>query len=142
MDQPFDLASTFVELGPRGMARPVALSAAFWNRSVASGPEGRFVGVVAFDSSADLHADALERHPCADELLLVLEGALELFIAEPSGEHRVELGEGEAYLVSRGLWHRLAMLRPGRLLFVNSRHRMESRPLDPRRSNPNEEDLQ
>jgi mannose-6-phosphate isomerase-like protein (cupin superfamily) len=140
MDQAFDLASTFVKFGPNGETEPVAITPSFWGRSLSSGPGDRFLGVVAFDSAADLHADLLERHPGADELLLVLEGALVLVIEEPGGVRSVELGAGDAYLVPCGFWHRLEMRRSGRLLFVNSRHRMESRLRDPRGRNPKQED--
>lgn len=129
MDQPFDLATTIVKLGPRGTTEPLALTPSFWRNSRSTGPEDRFLGVIAFDCAAQLHEGVLERHPGGDELILVLEGALALVIEETSREHRVELREGEACVVPRGAWHRLAMLRPGRLLFLNSRHRMESRPL-------------
>ncbi len=129
MDRPFDLGSTFVRLGQEGTAELVALTPEFWGASCSSGPADRFVGIVAFGSSDDLHADSLERHPAADELLLVLEGAIALVIETPDHPRRVELAEGEACRVPRGLWHRLEVIRPGRLLFVNSRYRMESRPL-------------
>ena len=44
----------------------------------------------------------------------------------------VKLGGGSLsqrvqHVVPRGVWHRLVMRRPGRLLFINSRSGMQSR---------------
>ncbi len=93
-------------------------------------------------SSTFVHAGSFERHPAGDELLLLLEGALALVIEEPDEpdrERRIELATREACVVPRGLWHRLEMRRPSRLLFVAHRQGMESHSVRERR-NRNRED--
>jgi quercetin dioxygenase-like cupin family protein len=47
-----------------------------------------------------------ERHPGADELLYVLDGATELTLLAPGGPVRVSVPAGSAFVVPRGLWHR------------------------------------
>lgn len=53
------------------------------------------------------------------------DGAISVMV-EGAGEIRVDAGC--AAIVPRGAWHRLAVHEPGRLLFVNSRMQMQSRP--------------
>jgi quercetin dioxygenase-like cupin family protein len=52
-----------------------------------------------------------ERHPDADELLHVLEGATEVTLLAPEGTLRVSVTAGSVFVVPRGLWHR--QLAPG-----------------------------
>jgi mannose-6-phosphate isomerase-like protein (cupin superfamily) len=47
-----------------------------------------------------------ERHPDADELLYVLEGAVEITLLAEGGPAQVSVAAGSAFVVPRGLWHR------------------------------------
>jgi quercetin dioxygenase-like cupin family protein len=47
-----------------------------------------------------------ERHADADELLHVLEGAVEITVLAPDGAQRVKVAAGSIFVVPRGLWHR------------------------------------
>jgi mannose-6-phosphate isomerase-like protein (cupin superfamily) len=47
-----------------------------------------------------------ERHPDADELLHVLEGAVDLTVLIEDGPRSVTLTAGSVFVVPRGLWHR------------------------------------
>lgn len=67
-------------------------------------------------------------HPEADELLVVVSGAIDVLLEEDGAERVVPLTAGRAAIVPRGVWHRLVVCEPGRLLFVNSRTGMRSRP--------------
>lgn len=125
MTSPIDLATTFVHLKNGGDAEPVKLTPGFWR----SGKHtyDRLVGVFAFQSADDLHSSMQEMHPEADELLFLVSGAIDLIVEEPEGERSVSMRAGEAAIVQRGLWHRLVMREPGKLLFINSRTGIQSR---------------
>lgn len=68
-----------------------------------------------------------EMHPEADEVLFLVSGTIDLILDEPDGERIVSIHAGEAAIVPRGMWHRLVMREPGKLLFINSRTGMQSR---------------
>jgi mannose-6-phosphate isomerase-like protein (cupin superfamily) len=131
MDQ-FKLSNTFVHLRDGGDAERVELTPAFWSRS-SSGKKkhDRIVGVFEFKSASDLHSSMQEMHPEADEVIYLVSGAIDLILDEPDGERSVSLQAGEAAIVPRGVWHRLVMREPGKLLFVNSRTGMQGRKAAP-----------
>ena len=125
MPAAFDLSRTFIHLRDGGDAREIPLTRSFW-RATSDAAYDRVVGVVEFRSDSDLHADSQEVHPEADEVLVVLDGAVDLLLDEGEAERCVPLESGEAAIVGRGVWHRLLMRAPGRLLFINSRVGMRS----------------
>ena len=125
MTQPFNLASTFVHLKDGGDAEVVKLTPAFWRSGKHT--HDRLVGVFEFRSAEDLHPSLQEMHPEADELLFLVSGAIDLIVEESDGERIVSVHTGEAAIVPRGMWHRLVMREPGKLLFINSRTGMRSR---------------
>jgi mannose-6-phosphate isomerase-like protein (cupin superfamily) len=47
-----------------------------------------------------------ERHPDADELLYVLDGAVDITLLAADGAAQVSVAAGSAFVVPRGLWHR------------------------------------
>jgi len=125
MPDAFDLARSFVHLKNGGDTERVEPTPAFWRGGGARCD--RLIGVFEFASAADLHGSMEEVHPEADELLCVLEGAVDVVLREGSGDRTIRLAAGQAAIVPRGVWHRLEMRAPGKLLFVNSRAGMESR---------------
>lgn len=126
MSRSFDLATTFVHLRAGGDAEPIEITRSFWSGS-AGGACDRVLGAFDFATSADLHASMQEMHPLADEVLIVASGALDVILDVEGAERTVALEAGQAAVVPRGVWHRLVMRRPGRLLFINSRKEMQSR---------------
>lgn len=127
MTRSIDLSCTFVHLTNRGDAEPVELTPAFWRESSSSARYDRLVGAFAFNSSKDLHSSMQEMHPEADELLFVVSGAIDVVLQETESERTIPLEVGQAAIVRRGVWHRLVMRQPGKLLFINSRTGMQSR---------------
>jgi mannose-6-phosphate isomerase-like protein (cupin superfamily) len=70
-----------------------------------------------------------EMHPDGDELLYVVSGRFAVTL-ELDAEHRdVELREGDALVVPRGVWHLVRMQEPGRLVHVTPGPHGEHRPL-------------
>jgi len=64
-----------------------------------------------------------EVHPDGDEFLYVVSGAMELILDDGDEtrvgvETKVLLGPGDAYLVPRGIWHRLEAVEPSYLIHV------------------------
>ena len=47
-----------------------------------------------------------ERHPDADELLYVLDGAVDITLLTPDGPTQLSVSAGSVFVVPRGLWHR------------------------------------
>jgi mannose-6-phosphate isomerase-like protein (cupin superfamily) len=123
-----DLSRVFVHLRDGGDAEAVKITRSFWTSSaVARGKYDRIVGAFAFASDEDLHASMQEVHPSADEVLFLVSGALDVLVDDPGGERRISLEAGQFVIVPRGVWHRLVMRQPGKLIFINSRTGMLSR---------------
>jgi len=126
MARAFDLSTTFVHLRDGGGAEPLRPTPSFWSGSAGTLTD-RVVGAIDFDSSKDLHSSMQEMHPEADEVLFLVSGAIDIALQEGDAERTVALEAGHAAIVPRGVWHRLVMRQPGRLLFINSRTGMQSR---------------
>lgn len=127
MARSFDLSNTFVHLRDGGSAEPLKLTPSFWSGGAAGHVYDRVVGAFDFSSSEDLHASMQEMHPRADEVLILASGALDVILDQGGVERTIALESGQAAIVPQGVWHRLVMRRPGRLLFINSRTDMQSR---------------
>jgi quercetin dioxygenase-like cupin family protein len=59
-----------------------------------------------------------ERHPDGDELIYLISGEVTVVIEAPGGEERHTLAPGDALIVARGLWHRIEVARPARLVHL------------------------
>jgi len=59
-----------------------------------------------------------ERHPDGDELIYLLSGKVTVVIEGPGGDWRHALRPGDALIVARGLWHRIEVARPARLVHL------------------------
>jgi mannose-6-phosphate isomerase-like protein (cupin superfamily) len=121
----------------------VANIARDWSIAFASAPpgpprriDGYTIGVAPNIEGAGLHGG--EVHPDGDEFLYVVSGTMELILDDGDegsvgNETMVVLRSGDAYVVPRGVWHRLEALEPSCLMHVtpgpNGGHR-------PRPSNP------
>jgi len=72
-----------------------------------------------------------ERHPDGDELIYLLSGEVTVVIEAPRGDERHTLGPGDALIVARGLWHRIEVARPARLVHLTPGPSGEHRPASP-----------
>jgi hypothetical protein len=98
-----------------------------------SGPppriDGYTVGINSSDpASPPRHAG--ERHPDADEVILVLSGRLEVYLEDENGSETLcEASAGEALVIPQGIWHRLNALEPSRFINITPGPHGEARPL-------------
>ena len=81
--------------------------------------DGRRVGVLSVDSPGV--REEWEIHPDQDELLYLLEGAIDVFLRtdlESSEEDTLRFRQGQACLIPKGMWHGQEVVVPCRVLFL------------------------
>jgi mannose-6-phosphate isomerase-like protein (cupin superfamily) len=115
------LSETHVHIRPHGPAEFLAKD--FSN--VTKSGETTFIwdpkvdGILGGEGIQSKSSDhAGERHLDGDELLYLISGILRLSLEYDDGSTaEVPLHPGQAVIVPRGIWHRLVVDEPGRLLF-------------------------
>jgi len=70
-----------------------------------------------------------ELHPDGDELLYLVSGRVDVILEENGSEHVVEVTAGQAFVVPRGVWHRVNLREPSRILHITPGPRGDHRPL-------------
>jgi mannose-6-phosphate isomerase-like protein (cupin superfamily) len=70
-----------------------------------------------------------EVHPDGDELLFLVSGAVRVRLELPEGDRTIELGPGDALVVPRGIWHKVTLREPGRLVHITPGPNGDHRPL-------------
>jgi mannose-6-phosphate isomerase-like protein (cupin superfamily) len=70
-----------------------------------------------------------EVHPDGDELLYLIAGAVTVRLELPDGDRTVDLGAGDAVVVPMGIWHRITLREPGRLIHITPGPNGDHRPL-------------
>lgn len=92
------------------------------------------IGIKPFSDGASLHEGHWERHPVGDEVLCLIEGAVRVLLRPQRDGDAVpalQLSAGQMLVVPRGCWHRLQVLRPGRLMFVTPARGSEHEKVQP-----------
>jgi mannose-6-phosphate isomerase-like protein (cupin superfamily) len=59
-----------------------------------------------------------EMHPDGDELLYLVDGAVDIILDEAAGERCLGLQPGQAFVVPCGVWHRVMVKEPCRLCIL------------------------
>ena len=120
--EPFDLSEETV-----GLARPTG-RAQFMDWGAEGPPriDGYTVGAPLLTSEPP-HAG--EMHPDADELLYLVSGRIRVRFELEDGDRDTEVGPGQAVIVPRGVWHRIFIEEPGRLVHITPGPGGEHRPL-------------
>ena len=125
--QAFDPSRQFLDIRPNGDAVAHQNNSEFWP-SLIEGRielEGSLFCVLTFGGDWS----HWERHPAGDELLLLQTGAAEIELESEAG--RVETirlnRDTPAFLVPRGIWHRVRAEQDSRIAFLtpgeNTEHR-------------------
>lgn len=82
--------------------------------------DGRGVGILSVESPGA--RDEWEMHPNQDELLYLLEGAIDVFLRPEleisDDETTLHVLQGEACVVPKGTWHRQVVVHPCKMLFL------------------------
>jgi quercetin dioxygenase-like cupin family protein len=127
----FDLSDTVVHVGLGSTLTPFGDWS--WDQETldrygaatsTDGTEGRMVCMFAQSETWT----TWERHPAGDELVLLLDGRIDL-IQEIDGEEvRTELRPGQAVINPPGVWHTADVHEPGRGLFITPGAGTEHRP--------------
>jgi mannose-6-phosphate isomerase-like protein (cupin superfamily) len=108
-----------------------------WSMTIVSAPpgpprriDGYTIGAIQNIDGPGPHGG--EVHPDGDEFLYVVTGTMELILDDGDDravgvETKVRLRSGDAYVVPRGVWHRLEPIEPSYLVHVtpgpNGSHR-------------------
>jgi mannose-6-phosphate isomerase-like protein (cupin superfamily) len=81
--------------------------------------DGRHIGLLTVDVPGE--RDEWEMHPDQDELLFLVEGAIDVILRrdlKSDFEETVHFEAGEACLVPQGMWHRQVVVSPSKMLFL------------------------
>jgi mannose-6-phosphate isomerase-like protein (cupin superfamily) len=70
-----------------------------------------------------------EMHPDADELLYLVSGRVRVRLELDDGDREVDLRADQAIVVPRGVWHRIFIEEPGRLVHITPGPGGDHRPL-------------
>jgi mannose-6-phosphate isomerase-like protein (cupin superfamily) len=68
-------------------------------------------------------------HPDGDELLFLVSGAVSVRLELPDGDRTVDLGAGDALVVPQGVWHKITLREPGRLIHITPGPHGDARPV-------------
>ena len=124
MNPPIDLEQTFLAL--TGGGRADLLPGAHFGERLGHAPDDMayLVGVYPFDADWP----HWEMHPNGHEVLVFLEGRMEITL-EQAGERRtVAVGPGSTLVVPPGAWHIARVIEPGRMLGITFGEGTEHRP--------------
>jgi mannose-6-phosphate isomerase-like protein (cupin superfamily) len=124
----FDPLKTYVHLEEGGGARLVEVAEDFWSKigERTDLQAGRLV--TAFRMTDDW--SVWEMHPAGEELVVLLSGAIDLFLQTDGGEPIVEMRERAAFLIPRGTWHTAHVHAPSEMLFITHGAGTEHRPVE------------
>lgn len=68
-----------------------------------------------------------EMHPDGDEVLFLISGKIDVVLEQNDGETVVPVAPGQALVVPCGIWHRVLLREPSRLLYITPGPRAEWR---------------
>jgi oxalate decarboxylase/phosphoglucose isomerase-like protein (cupin superfamily) len=69
-----------------------------------------------------------EMHPDGDELLYLVSGRVNVLLELADGNRSVQMAAGQAVVVPRGVWHRVFLSEPSRLIHMTPGPGGEHRP--------------
>ena len=125
--QIYRLSETFVAVDDEGGSRPLPVTESFWG-DLASGALGDFSRLLSVLPQTE-DWTMWEMHPCGEEVVLLLDGDVELQLESDGEQTRVRLSEAGSYvLIPRGTWHTATVHRAGTMLFLTPGEGTQHRP--------------
>jgi mannose-6-phosphate isomerase-like protein (cupin superfamily) len=112
----FDLESTYLGLDGQGRVTPMKGGPEFW-ANVASYPAAAG-GTLVTVGTAEGDWNHWEMHPNGDEVLVLLEGTLQMVFERPGGDEVHDMRPGATLVVPAGIWHRGRAQKNVRMLFM------------------------
>ncbi len=118
MNNPLQIASNFVVMNSDLNAEPMAVTDNFYEELGTK--YGDFAGHTLISChSFDGDWPTWECHPNGDELVILLGGEVEMWLAQDNGDESVRLSApGEFVIVPRGTWHTAKVHGAAQMLFV------------------------
>ena len=123
----FDPIDTYVHLTDGPEARPIEVASDFWAKihEREDLQDGRLVCAFRFDADWS----TWERHPAGDEIVCLIEGALDLVLETDDGEQVIPMRDRGLTVVPRGVWHTARVRTPCVGLFITRGGGTEVRPV-------------
>jgi mannose-6-phosphate isomerase-like protein (cupin superfamily) len=134
MPQAFDPSENYLLLEPDGSVVRLPGGPEFWDQLMSGNPKHPGIRQLLGSAHGRLlsvfHGDAdwpnWEMHPAADEVLVLLKGAMTLVF---EGEKLIELEQGQVAIVPKGVWHTARMSMPTTLLALTAGQGTQHRPV-------------
>ncbi len=124
MSAAFDLEQTYLSLAGNGRAE--TLAGAHFGERLAKVPSDMAYLVGVYPFAADW--PHWEMHPKGHEILVILDGRLEMTFEEEGARRTVEAEPGSTLMVPPGAWHIARILEPGHMLGITYGEGTEHRP--------------
>ncbi|MDE2596515.1 MAG: cupin [Sphingomonadales bacterium] len=126
---PLEVRPVHLGLGATALTEPAFTGidwyAAYAERHAADGAEGRLVSMHRFAESWTMW----EMHPAGSEVVVCIEGSLELLQEAADGTVvRLTLGQGDYAINPPGVWHSADVAAPCAALFITAGLGTEHRP--------------
>lgn len=133
MTESFDLSTTHVHLGVGATATPLPdfewsaeYLESYERRFASDGNEGRLVTLTP-QGQTWTH---WERHPAGEEVVVLLDGRIDIIQELEGKEVTTPLRAGEALINPKSVWHRSIVHEPGHALFITPGRGTEHRPIE------------
>ena len=121
---PIDLEQVFLALSPDGRADQMPGEHFGERLSHAPADMAYLVGVHPFTEDWP----HWEMHPKGHEILVFIEGRLEMTLEQDGQRRVVEAGPGSTLVIPPGAWHIARIIEPGRMLGITYGEGTEHRP--------------
>ena len=122
----FDLEATYLSLGAGGAVAD--LPGEDFMARLGQSPADMAYLVGVYPTTVDW--PTWEMHPKGHEVLVMLEGRLEMTLDQDGTRTVIPMEPGQTLVVPPGVWHRARVLEPGRLLGVTYGEGTTHRPFE------------
>ncbi len=121
----FDLETTYLAVDGKGAVTELPVTDDFWAR-IETSPAATRSLMAVYPVKADW--PHWEMHPAGDEVLVLLEGHVDMLLDDGGSQRTAEMQAGTTLIVPAGVWHRALVRAPGRLLALTYGAGTQHRP--------------